>query len=271
MWEILLTHLTLFGSIILLYGIIIFVIASRIKDNSIMDIAYGPAFLVGAMGSTFITEHFTPLSLLITAVIFIWSMRLSIRIWHKNHGRPEDPRYATWRNIWSQKSIWYFYLRSYLQIYLLQGIIIVLVALPFILSLSNTNQPLDFFTYIGIAISLFGLLYETIADKQLDNFLARKRAGTESAIIMTTGLFRYSRRPNYFGETLVWWGLAIAVLPLPYGWIAIISPLLITYIVTRVTGPMLENIFLEKYPTEYREYINTTSYFIPWWPQRQSK
>jgi len=85
---------------------------------------------------------------------------------------------------------------------------------------------------------------------------------------MTRGLFSLSRRPNYFGETLIWWGLAIMVLPLPLGWIAISSPLLITYIVTKVTGPMLEDSFLEKYPEKYQHYMDTTSYFIPWFKKK---
>ncbi len=86
---------------------------------------------------------------------------------------------------------------------------------------------------------------------------------------MTTGLFRYSRRPNYFGETLIWWGLAIMVLPLPFGYLALISPIVITYIVTCVTGPMLEKIFLARNEAEYRAYMETTSYFIPLPPKRR--
>lgn len=263
MLEMLLVHTLLFGVIILLYGSVLFIIASLRSDNSIMDIAYGPAFLVGALGSMYITNHYTPLTLLITAILLLWSTRLAIRIFKKNHGKPEDPRYAKWRTAWTKKGRLYFYVRSYLQIYLLQGSIIVIVALPFIVSLTSTSVSLSWWSYLGAGIALFGLGYESLADWQLDRFLARKRAGTETANLMTTGLFRYSRRPNYFGETLVWWGLAFTVFPLPLGWLALFSPLLITYIVTQVTGPMLEKIFLEKNPTEYRAYMRTTSYFIP--------
>lgn len=264
MMELLIVHILVFGIIILLYGAVIFLIATFIKNNSIMDIAYGPAFLVGAVGSMFILHHTNPLSLLITAVIFVWSLRLSIRIWKKNQGKPEDPRYAKWREEWSKEGVRYFYLRSYLQIYLLQGAVIVLVALPFIISLAHATATIPTLAFLGISISIFGLMYETIADWQLDQFLARKKANTESATLMTTGLFRYSRRPNYFGETLVWWGLAISVLTIPVGIVALLSPLLITHIVTQVTGPMLERIFMEKYPEEYREYMAKTSYFFPW-------
>jgi len=270
MLEMVLVHTLLFGSIILLYSSIVFLIAILRQDNSIMDIAYGPAFFIGALGSILLTNHFTPLSFLILIIILMWSTRLSIRIFMKNRGKPEDMRYAKWRTAWSKKGLGYFYLRSYFQIYLLQGSIILLVAMPFIISLSSTSLTLPIWAYIGVVISLAGLLYETIADWQLDAFLNRKRAGTEPAILMTTGLFRYSRRPNYFGETLVWWGLTLAVLPLPFGFLALLSPLLITYIVTQVTGPMLEEIFLQKYPTEYRQYMRTTNYFFPWPPKRTS-
>ena len=120
---------------------------------------------------------------------------------------------------------------------------------------------------VGFVVFCFGLAYETIADIQLDQFIAGKQAGTEPATLMTRGLFSLSRRPNYFGETLIWWGLAIMVLPLPFGYLALISPLVITYIVTKITGPMLEKGFLERYPDEYQTYMDTTSYFIPWFPK----
>lgn len=228
-----------------------------------MDLAYGPAFVFGIAGTMLLTKTFEPLPLLISLAIVLWATRLTTRLVRKNWGKPEDARYAKWRSEWTKRGRWYFITRSYIQINLLQGIIIVLIALPGIIALSFP------FTYslpwliIGTTMFLFGLGYETIADRQLDRFLARKRSGAETANFMTSGLFTYSRRPNYFGETLVWWGLAIMVLGQPYGWLALISPLLITLIVTKVTGPMLERIFLEKYPEEYQQYVNTTNYFLP--------
>lgn len=268
MLETTLVHTLYFFGAIFVAGIMLFIVALYKKNNSIMDIAYGPLFFIGAVATIMLTDQTTPLTLAITTLLLLWSLRLGIRIGKKNYGKPEDPRYAAWRTQWSKNGRTYLYLRSYLQVFLLQGIIITLVALPFILSLTSTDTALTPFAYAGLSIALFGLLYETIADWQLDRFLARKRAGIESAVLMTTGLFTYSRRPNYFGETLVWWGLAIAVFPLPLGWLGVISPLLITYIVTLVTGPMLEAIFLSKYPAEYRAYMRTTSYFIPWKPRR---
>lgn len=157
----------------------------------------------------------------------------------------------------------YFVLRSYLQVYLLQGLIITLVALPVCVAIAAGDALLLPVVIIGTLIFTIGLGFETIADYQLDQFIKQKRAGLESTRFMQSGLFHFSRRPNYFGESLIWWGLAIMTLSLPFGFVALVSPLLISYIMTRVTGPMLEKQMLERYPSEYREYMAETSYFFP--------
>lgn len=267
--ELLLVNILTFLGSVLGFATVVYLIAVAKRDNSVMDIAYGPAFLVGTLALWWSTPAPSLTATVILAAITLWSLRLSLRILRKNWGKPEDARYAAWRNAWMARGAWYFYLRSYLQINLLQGIIVSIVALPAIVAFSTpvVSTPA---LVLGFCVFVFGLAYESLADWQLDRFLARKRAGTEPAPLMTTGLFRYSRRPNYFGESCIWWGLAITVLPLPYGWAALFGPLLITYIVTRVTGPMLERIFLEKFPTEYHAYMATTNYFIPGPPRKHS-
>jgi steroid 5-alpha reductase family enzyme len=273
MFELLLVNILTAYFIILIGVTGIFITALIIRDNSIMDIAYGPLFAITAW-ILFLSGNPSPLALPLLCIITLWAIRLGTRIFRKNYGRPEDPRYAAWRQQWLSRSKLYFVVRSYAQIYLLQGFIIGIVLLPFtigesLLWPSDVQFTPSVITTIGIAIALFGLLYETIADWQLDRFLARKRAGTESAVIMTTGLFRYSRRPNYFGESLVWWGLALSVIGFEYPFfsastgIVVLSPLLITYVVVYITGPMLEKIFLEKYPDAYTKYMKQTAYFIP--------
>jgi len=263
MEQNLLINIATYSLYVWVYVTIVYIIAIWKKDNSVMDIAYGPAFFVSAGAFLFDSVSVAAAAYLITGLIGLWSVRLSVRIFKKNFGKPEDPRYAAWRSVWTQRGFWYFYIRSYLQINLLQGVVIIFVSLPFLVAVSTIDESPLWSTLLGVAVFLFGLCYETLADKQLDRYLARKRAGSETAPIMTTGLFRFSRRPNYFGESLIWWGLALIVLPLPFGWVALLSPIIITYIVTKVTGPMLENIFLEKYPIEYRAYMATTNYFIP--------
>jgi steroid 5-alpha reductase family enzyme len=245
-----------------------FILMQIRHDNSLIDIAYGPLFFISGVLALWLTNTTDLLPVLITLATGAWAFRLSRRIFIKNWGKPEDIRYATWREEWLKKGELYFILRSYIQINLLQGILIVLISMPLIIALTY-GTPFSWpFVILGGAVFLTGLTLETVADYQLDQFLKRKKAGTESATLLTTGLFRYSRRPNYFGETLIWWGFAIMVLPLPYGFLGLISPLTITYIVTKITGPMLENIFLSKYGDLYREYMRTTSYFIPFPPKK---
>lgn len=205
--------------------------------------------------------------LLVSTMVGIWSARLGMRILRKNYGKPEDVRYAAWRVTWQKRGNLYFILRSFFQIFILQGAIITFVAIPIILVIANPFTFNEYFLYAGFGVWLCGLLIEALADWQLDSFMAKKKAGMESRNLMTTGLFAYSRRPNYFGETVVWWGLAIIALPYAYGYLALISPLLITYIVTKITGPMLEKLFIEKFGNEYRSYQEKTSYFIPMPPR----
>lgn len=271
MLETLLVNMLLFAGLILFLTIIVFFVAQKRQDNSVMDIAYGPIFSISALFSLLLSETVGYVTGTIFCILCIWSARLSFRIFKKNYGKPEDVRYAAWRQEWSLRGREYFLLRSFLQINLLQGFIILLVSMPFILALSFSSVFSPWYLVVGSLLSIFGIIYESLADRQLDAFLTRKRAGTEPAPLMQIGLFTYSRRPNYFGETLVWWGLAVIVWPLPFGYLGVISPLVITYIVTKVTGPMLEKIFLDKYPVEYTEYIKTTSYFIPWFKKKHPK
>lgn len=245
----------------------LFLLALQLQNNSIMDIAYGPTFAIAALCLLFGTGQFSLLSITIVGAILLWALRLSLRIYRKNAGKPEDERYAAWRQAWMKRGKAYFVLRSYLQVFLLQGSVIAIVGSPALLAVIYAQDFSWWSVILGAAVFLFGLIYESVADWQLDRFIAQKRAGTIEDPLMRTGLFRYSRRPNYFGEATIWTGLAIMVLSVPVGYLAIVSPLLITYIVTRVTGPMLEAIFLEKYPEEYRRYMHRTNYFIPWPPR----
>ena len=246
---------------------VLFFIALIRADNSLMDIAYGPTFTIAAWSTILYTETTEPLPLIIAGFITLWALRLSIRIGRKNWGKPEDPRYAAWRTAWSARGRWYFFLRSYLQVYLLQGMVIAIVGLPTLLAVANADELNYWFLALGAFVFASGLAYETIADQQLDHWLTRKKRGETDANLMQEGLFRYSRRPNYFGEVTIWVGLMLIVLPLPFGWLALLSPLLIWYIVTYVTGPMLENIFLEKFPEQYQTYIETTNYLVPGRPR----
>jgi steroid 5-alpha reductase family enzyme len=256
-----------FAAITLLQSGLLFLLMQAKRDNSLIDIAYGPMFFVSAVLTMVLLKHYTLPALLIAGGIGIWSLRLSYRIGKKNWGKPEDIRYAAWREAWMKQGTLYFIFRSFLQINILQALLIVLIASPFIISLTITT-PLWPLLIVGSLVTMLGLSLETIADRQIDQFINAKQAGTTQEIFYRNGLFRFSRRPNYFGETLVWWGFALITVGSPFAPLAFIGPLTITYIVTKITGPMIEKIFIEKYGDPYKTYMSQTSYFIPLPPKQ---
>jgi steroid 5-alpha reductase family enzyme len=239
----------------------VFILALMKRDNSLMDLFYGPGIASSALITLLLSPYENTASVLVSLLIILWAARLSIRLYFAKKGKGEDFRYAEWREEWSKKGTWYFVLRTWVQVFLLQGLIMVTIVLPATLIHAVSIDIPPLFMYIGVFIWLLGFAFETVADMQLDAFIQKP---SNQGKIMTRGLFRYSRRPNYFGETLMWWG--IAVIAAPVSLLAFISPLLITYVVVFVTGPMLEKKWEGN--EEYQGYTKRTSYFIPWLPTK---
>lgn len=241
----------------------VFLLAFLLRNNSIMDIAYGLVFVAASMALYAEFSTHSPIPALVAILVVIWGIRLSARIFKKNFLKPEDRRYQKWRESWSLNGPLYVVIRSYLQVFVLQGMVIVGVLAPVIIVMAGPWYDFGIATYIGLAAWVVGFVFESVADYQLDSFLKKPE---NKGKIMDQGLFRYSRRPNYFGESLMWWGLAIIALPFPYGPLAFISPLLITYITAFVTGPITESLWDSN--LEYQEYKKRTSYYIPWFPKK---
>jgi len=245
------------------YFTILFVLATILKDNSILDIAWGPSFIVtawvvllinavvGAEGVVIGVRQY-----LVAALVTVWGLRLGIRIFRRNRGRGEDPRYVKFREEWGK----YFVLRSYFQLFLFQGIILMLNVTPVLLIMAGLRENLVWSDYLGLAIWVVGFLFETLGDYQLDSFL---KVPENRGTIIDRGLWRYTRHPNYFGEATMWWGIFVIALNQPWGWIGAIGPVVITSMLLFVSGiPMTEKL-MEKTPG-WEEYKKTTSVFIPW-------
>lgn len=247
---------------IFLFVHVVFIIALLRKDNSVIDIFYGLIAADVALTSYLFLSEKHILATVATLCALAWGVRLSVRIFLKNKGKGEDARYARWRREWMKIGKWYFYVRSYVQVFLLQGFVLFVVSLPLVLI--NTTPTLSWspFAAVGFSLWVIGFLFESIADFQLDQFI---RNPENKGRVMRYGLFRFSRRPNYFGESLMWWGLATVAFSVPINWIAYLSPMLITYIMLAVTGPITESLWAGN--REYEEYKRTTSYFIPWFPR----
>jgi steroid 5-alpha reductase family enzyme len=249
-------------AIIVVYMTTMFAIACIKKDNSIVDIAYGPAFILTASVLTLLSKLETTLAPHVTILfscITIWGIRLALRIHTKNKNKGEDFRYKAWRTRWMKYGSIYFYVRSYIQIFLLQGVVVSIVLLPFTLTLEN-NFPLVALSFLGIIVWLFGFIFEYLGDKQLDNFIVD--TNPKKGKVMKLGLWKYSRHPNYFGESLMWWSLALIAFSSSGNAIVFLSPMCITYLLLYVSGiPMLE----KKWEglLEWEVYKSKTSPFLP--------
>ncbi len=256
--EVLLLSLAALGA----YMSVLFVVSLVFHNNGIADIGYGIAFMVAVGTAAALVESPTQYSLLLVALVFVWGARLAVRIFRKNVGKPEDFRYTAWRDAWGKT----FVVRSFFQVYLLQGTVVFIVALPVLLALTHPRvTPFLSLFLTGVCVWLVGFFFESLGDYQLDRFL---RNPDNRGKILTTGLWRYSRHPNYFGESCMWFGIALTaagLTTLPI--VGFVSPLLITFLLLKVSGvPLLEKRF-ESNPA-WKEYKERTSVFVPL-PQRR--
>ena len=249
------------ASIIFIYMSIFFVIALFKRNNSIADIAWGMGFVLITVFSFSRALDVFERTLLINILVLIWGLRLAYYILKRNYKKKEDFRYANWRKEWKQ----HFLIRSYLQVFMLQGLIMYIIALPIMANNFNEVQNLSIFDIIGLTIWMIGFLFESIGDFQLKQFISKEE---NKGKIMQSGLWKYTRHPNYFGESAMWIGIAlISFRSFSNPLFAIISPLLITYLLLFVSGvPLLE----EKYKDnlEFQEYAKRTSKFIPWFVKK---
>lgn len=236
-------------------------IVSLIKQrNDVADIAWGLGFVAIAF-FLFLSKSPTLQSVMLYLLIAIWGIRLTLHIGLRSKGKPEDFRYKKWREEWGKS----FVLRSYLQVYLLQGFFMLIISIPIIV-VSIAPAPIsNIYAYTGFFIWLIGFAFEAIGDYQLMVFVKHKKNKSD---IMQTGLWKFTRHPNYFGEVLLWWGIFIMVLPLQYGIWAIISPITISCLLLYVSGiPMLEAKY--KQNEQFQDYKKRTSAFFPMIPKRQ--
>lgn len=246
--------------IIWLYMTILSIFAHIKHDNSIVDIGWGIGFILITL--TILTQRssFSIIHFLITGMICIWGIRLSTHIFLRHRGKPEDYRYATMRNSWKS----YPFLHAYTKIFILQGVIMLMIASSIIVILTAQSSPDLTITFIGIILWSVGFYFEAVGDYQLKQFIHDSK---NSGRIMKTGLWKYTRHPNYFGELLMWWSLWVIASTLPFGIFAIISPLLLTYLLLYVSGiPLLEKPFENN--SEFKEYKKQTNALIPWFPKR---
>jgi len=228
------------------------------KNASLMDIFWGLGFVLIAWNTFFNTEGFVARKVILICLTTIWGLRLSIHILLRNLGKGEDPRYQKMRQKYQPN----FWIVSLFVVFGMQGILMLVISLSVqIGQVSSIPSSLTFMDYCGIIIWIIGFFFESAGDYQLKKFIADP---ANKGRVMNRGLWAYTRHPNYFGEATMWWGLFLIALSTPLGYTAIASPLVITFLLLRVSGvALLEKSMLEENP-EYAVYVRSTSSFIPW-------
>ncbi len=248
-------------AIVWVYMTLFYALAMHKKDSSIIDIGWGLGFVVIAWALSIASGEWGAGNLILNGLVTIWGLRLAAHIYIRKQGKPEDWRYAKWRKDWG-KTYWR---RSYLEIFMLQGLMMLLVSAPIVLAADHGKFSMTPVAWIGFVIWAVGFFFEAVGDWQLSRWLKVKHQKND---IMTAGLWRYTRHPNYFGEITQWWGIWLVVLSLPSGWLAIVSPLTITYLLLKVSGiPMLEKKYKDN--PKFQAYKARTSALIPL-PQRRA-
>ena len=234
-----------------------------VKRTDIIDMMWGIVIVVLAIASFLANPDGVGVGLNIqtvaTLLVTIWGVRLVHHIIRRLLKSTEDPRYKELRKKWRGNQA----VNSYLRVFVVQAILAVIVVAAVICINAADETIFGIWAWVGVGVWIVGFLCESIGDWQLKRFLERSSSKNS---LMTDGLWRYSRHPNYFGEAVQWWGIFIIALSLPYGWMGIISPVVITYLLLYVSGvPLAEKRAARK--RGWKAYARRTSVFIPQLPR----
>lgn len=229
---------------------------------SVADSFWGPGFAAIAVVTFGLTDGDPASKRLIAALVVIWAARLAWHVTSRNMGKPEDPRYADMRAKHPES----FALRSLLTVFLLQAGVMWVVSLPIQLGMRAPASPgLGVLDWLGLGLWLFGFFWEAVGDEQLRRF---KADPSNEGKVLDSGLWRYTRHPNYFGEACMWWALFLIACGADGGWWSFIGPLLLTILLLRFSGVALTEKKMEERHGDYAEYKRRTNAFLPGPPRR---
>ncbi|MEX1367443.1 MAG: DUF1295 domain-containing protein [Nannocystaceae bacterium] len=239
---------------------VVWLVSVRLRDASIVDLVWGATFVVAGWWYFAQTPGGDPgRKLLLMALVTVWGLRLSVYLTWRNWGEPEDRRYQAFRKRYGPQRYWWV---SFFQVFVLQGTLSWLIGSP-LLGAQMRGGALGWLDAVAVVVWLVGFTFEAGGDLQLARFLANRKSSDE---LLTTGFWRYTRHPNYFGDSACWWA---------YGLFAIaagsplwaIGAVMMTALIIKVSGvAMLEKTMKSDKPG-YAEYVRRTSAFLPWPPR----
>jgi steroid 5-alpha reductase family enzyme len=241
---------------------ILWIVSVFVRNVSIVDLFWGLGFVMTASFYFIKTDGFIIRKTILLILVAIWGIRLSAYLAWRNIGKGEDFRYRQFRMQYGENRYWWI---SFFQTFLLQGILMWLISLPLLgaqyYGQNNTPGILDL---VGIFLWITGFIFESIGDLQLASFKANP---ANKGKVMDKGLWKYTRHPNYFGDSAVWWGYAFLCLAAG-GYIPVIGSVLMTALIIKVSGVALLEKSLKEQKPGYREYAEKTSAFLPWFPKK---
>lgn len=250
------------GLVSLIFLSMVFAVAVYRNRYDIIDVAWGLTFIAIALISftTYTHTSFVSIQGLVTTLVIVWGLRLSLHIYQRwNNTDNEDKRYVAYREQY-KKRFGGVRINMYLRIFIVQALLAVIVSLPVIIVNGSSFTPLTYVSLLGFIVWVIGFYFESVGDYQLKSFIKDPK---NKGKLMTSGLWRYTRHPNYFGEMTQWWGVFIIALSVPgYWWVSIIGPLTITILLNFVSGvPLTEKHFSNK--PGWEDYKKRTSKVFP--------
>jgi len=241
---------------------LLWLISIFIKNVSIIDIFWGTGFVIVNAFYMLMCDELDLRKQILLILVTIWGLRLSIYLAWRNIGKGEDKRYIEFRQKYGEKRYWWF---SFFQVFILQASLIMIVSLPLLgVATGRQTEGLILLDYIAIALWIIGISFEAGGDYQLSRF---KRNKSNKGKVLNTGFWKYTRHPNYFGDTAIWWAYALFSIAAGSYW-NVIGTVIMTLLIIKVSGVALLEKGLNETKPQYREYIEKTSSFIPWFPKK---
>jgi steroid 5-alpha reductase family enzyme len=231
----------------------------KLRDVSIVDLYWGPGFAVIAWVAWTLGDGGARATLVV-ALATLWGIRLGIYLLVRNHGKPEDYRYAAMRRRHGHR----FAMLSLFTVFLLQGVLMYIVSLPLQVVQMGGGNHLNALDAFGVALFTIGFVFESVGDYQLAKF---KAFAGNSGQVMDRGLWGWTRHPNYFGDFTLWWGFGAFALAVGAYW-TLVGPLLMSIFLMRISGAALLEKGLRKSKPKYAEYEASTSAFFPLPPRK---
>ena len=246
------------GLVILSLMVALWLYSLAIKNSSIVDIFWGTGFVITFwIGTWLVPGGMTARTLLLGVIVTLWGLRLSLYIFNRNHGKPEDFRYAKWRGE-AGKDWWW---KSFLRVFVLQGVLMWIIATPLLAAQTGaaSGSALACYDLIAAILWLTGFAFEAGGDYQLARF---KSDPANKGKLLNTGFWSVTRHPNYWGDAVQWWAFYLLAL-LGGAWWAIFSPVIMTLLLRNVSGVALLEKTLKETKPGYAEYIANTPSFFP--------